>query len=741
MNRRSQMKRMTALCVLLALFMGLMTLRLADLQLVNGADYRQQAERTIVRAYSQPAARGEILDRYGRPLISNALGFSITFDYFTWDDETQNETILRLCQIAEDAGLEYYDSLPISAAAPFAYTFSSLEDEEAKKMRSFLAESDNRKLWDIKVDKPKVPAQKVWSKEQDPATQSVNGVAMVANAASSRAITHTLEETSASQLMELLRKKYEIDESCTSAQARRIAGVRYEMEQQEFSSWNNLYTFASQADVDTVSLVKERSGLLPGVTITVDNVRQYNTACAAHVLGRVGKIWKEEYDELKDEGYGLNAILGKDGLEKAYEPYLRGKDGTRSVETNAAGDILAEREMEPAQPGANMVLTLDLDLQAVAEESLARNIEQIRQNNQARRSGGWDAEGGAAVVIEVDTGGILACASYPTYNLETFSADFQTLMEDPLKPMFNRAISGAYPPGSTFKPVTALAALESGVVTTQTRIRDAGPYMFYASSNYTPACWIWNDRRGSHGNINISEALKYSCNYYFYEASRLMGIETLNTYAKQLGLGQKTGVESPGEVAGTLAGPESREARGGDPWMPGETLQAAIGQSEQQFTPIQMANYMATILNGGTHYQPHFLKQAVSYDYSEIVEDYQPVVLDQMDISPETIEAIKEGMRGVVTDDGTAASIFRNYPIAIGGKTGSAQTTGDRSRSAHGVFISFAPYDDPQIAVFVLVEHGGSGGNVAPIVRDIYDAYFGKQTDPTPVTPENQLIA
>ena len=344
------------------------------------------------------------------------------------------------------------------------------------------------------------------------------------------------------------------------------------------------------------------------------------------------------------------------------------------------------------------------------------------------------------MVIEVDTGGILACASYPTYNLETFSADFQTLMEDPLKPMFNRAISGAYPPGSTFKPVTALAALESGVVTTQTRIRDAGPYMFYASSNYTPACWIWNDRRGSHGNINISEALKYSCNYYFYEASRLMGIETLNTYAK-LGLGQKTGVEIPGEVAGTLAGPESREARGGDPWMPGETLQAAIGQSEQQFTPIQMANYMATILNGGTHYQPHFLKQAVSYDYSEIVEDYQPVVLDQMDISPETIEAIKEGMRGVVTDDGTAASIFRNYPIAIGGKTGSAQTTGDRSRSAHGVFISFAPYDDPQIAVFVLVEHGGSGGNVAPIVRDIYDAYFGKQTDPTPVTPENQLIA
>lgn len=733
------MKRMTALCVALVVFVGLIALRLADLQLVNGAAYRQQAQRTIVRTYSQPAARGEILDRYGRPLISNALGFSITFDYFAWDEETQNETILRLCEIAEEAGLEYHDSLPVSAAAPFSYTFSSLEDEEAKKIKTFF--EDNRERWSVKIQRPKTPSQKEWRKEQDLKTQCVTGVAMAANAASPKAIVRTLEETSAGELMDLLREKYKIDETYNSAQARRIAGVRYEMEQQEFSAANNPYTFASQADVDTVALVKERSSLLPGVTITVDNVRQYNTTYASHVLGRVGKIWKEEYDELKDQGYGLNAILGKDGLEKAYESYLRGQDGKRSVETNSAGDVLAEREAEPAQPGDNIVLTLDLDLQAVAEESLARNIQQIRERNQYRRSGGWDAEGGAAVVIEVDTGGILACASYPAYNLETFSADFQTLMDDPLKPMFNRAVSGAYPPGSTFKPVTALAALESGVVTTQTRIRDAGPYMFYASSGYTPACWIWNDRRGSHGNINISEALKYSCNYYFYEASRLMGIETLNTYAKQLGLGQKTGVEIPGEVAGTLAGPESREARGGDPWMPGETLQAAIGQSEQQFTPIQMANYMATILNGGTHYQPHFLKQAMSYDYGEVVENYQPIVLDQMEIAPETIEAIKEGMRGVVTDDGTAASIFRNYPIAIGGKTGSAQTTGDRSRSAHGVFISFAPYDDPQIAVFVLVEHGGSGGNVAPIVRDIYDAYFGKQTDPSPLTPENSLIA
>ena len=218
-----------------------------------------------------------------------------------------------------------------------------------------------------------------------------------------------------------------------------------------------------------------------------------------------------------------------------------------------------------------------------------------------------------------------------------------------------------------------------------------------------------------------------------------MGIDTLNYYAKQLGLGQKTGVELPSEAAGNLAGPESRE-KNGETWWPGETLQAAIGQSEQQFTPIQMANYMATILNGGTRYRPHFLKQVVSYDYTQVVEEYEPEVLAEMDISESTIEAIKEGMRGVVTDDGTAASVFRDYPIAVGGKTGSAQTTASKSQSAHGVFISFAPYDDPQIAVFVLVEHGGSGGNVAPIVRDIYDAYFGKQTNPDPAPQENTLI-
>lgn len=718
----------------MVLICGLMVLRLVDLQVVNGAAYREEAERKILRTYKQPASRGEILDCYGRPLVSNALGFSITFDYYSWDWKAQNDVILRICAITENAGIPHYDTLPVTLEAPFAYTFASKEEEGAKKLISFF--EDNRKAWRIEEDKVEMTQRGKGDEAPSGPEQAAETLQILLASTKPNHINRTVDNTSAAELMKLLREKYEIDDSYTDAQARTIAGVRYEMSLLPFSSTYNLYTFASGVDVETVSLVEERSNSeMPGVTITVDNVRQYDTTYAAHVLGRVGKIFKNEYAELKEQGYALDATLGKDGLEKAYEPYLRGIDGERSVETNIEGDITGLVDTKEPQPGSNVVLTLDLDLQAVAEESLKSNIESIRNSK-----GGSGVEGGAAVVIDVNSGGILACASYPSYNLATYSADFNAMKEDPLRPMFNRVIQGAYPPGSTFKPVTALAALESGTITPNTKIRDEGRYMFYKNSGYTPACWIYNDYRRTHGLINVSEALKYSCNYFFFEVGRLMGIDTLNSYAKQLGLGQKTGVELPGEVPGNLAGPESREKNGGEEWQPGETIQAAIGQSEQQFTPIQMANYLATILNGGTRYRPHFLKQVVSYDYTRTVEDYQPEVLSQMDIQETTIEAIKEGMKGVVDEGGTASSVFRNYPISVGGKTGSAQTMGNKSKKAHGVFISFAPYDEPQIAVYVLVEHGGSGGAVAPVVRDIYDAYFSKQTNPALVTPENTLI-
>ena len=281
--------------------------------------------------------------------------------------------------------------------------------------------------------------------------------------------------------------------------------------------------------------------------------------------------------------------------------------------------------------------------------------------------------------------------------------------------------------------MTALAALEESIVTPTYKMHTKGIYEFYAPS-YTPACWYYNDYGLNHGDINVSQALAYSCNYFFYEVSRLMGIEKLNYYASILGLGQKTGIEISGEKAGNLAGPESR-AQSGKTWYAAETIQAAIGQSEQQFTPLQIASYVATVVNGGTKYTPHLLKQITDYTNSQVVQE-EKITAQEYEFSASSIKAIKEGMRGVVTEDGTASSVFKNFPIEVGGKTGSAQTT--KGRSAHGVFVSFAPYDDPEIVVCVVGEYAGSGGSVAPICVDIYDYYFNLNLNGGEEVPSEQ---
>ncbi|MBQ5760570.1 MAG: penicillin-binding protein A, partial [Clostridia bacterium] len=408
---------------------------------------------------------------------------------------------------------------------------------------------------------------------------------------------------------------------------------------------------------------------------------------------------------------------------KALESYLHGTDGKETLVTDITGKVVERYVSTEPDPGDNCFLTIDLELQEVAEQALAETIEGIRAKGAASRTGaGADAEGGAVVVIDVDTGEVLAMASYPTYNLATFNADYNALTDVPLTPMVNRATSGLYPPGSTFKMVTSVAALEEDIITPNTQIRDLGRYTYW--DDYQPRCWIYKDSGRTHGLINVSEALKYSCNYFYYEVGRVMGIDKLVEWASRLGLGKKTGIEL-GDRAGQIASPETIVD-----WEGGLVLQAAIGQSAHQFTPLQLANYVATIVNGGTRYQPHLLRKVMDYSLTETVEEIEPTVLDQIDLAPETIEAVKKGMRGVVTEDGTASSVFLNYPIEVGGKTGSAQTRS--GRSAHGVFVSFAPYDKPEIAVCVVGEHAGSGGSVAPVCVAIYNEYFGLNeiTDP-----------
>ena len=673
MKAQNPLIRTAALCGCMAVIAGALIFRMAQLQLVHGADYAEASQRKTLRSYAENASRGEIADRNGVALVSNDVGFVLVFDYYTWDKEKQNDVILQLINIMHAAGLSYYDSLPLSQAPPFAYTYESADAGDGARLYKFISQ------------------QKDWPEKPTPA-----------------------------MLFDLLCEKYQVDPKLTAQQKRMVIGVRYEMQRRDFSSYTP-YIFADEVDINTVSLIAERSGQLPGVTIEVDDVRRYETTYAAHILGRIGPLDRDEYQQLKGEGYAMNDYIGKDGMEKALEGYLRGIDGTRSVETNIDGVILSEFISEEPKPGDNCLLTIDLELQKTAEDALRGTIENLRAN--ARELSGRDVEGGAVVVMDVHTGEVLAMASYPTYNLETFSQDFRDLVQDKSSPMLNRAIQSPYPPGSTFKMVTAVAGLEEGIITPKTRIRDQGRYMYYAP-NYTPACWLYRKNGGTHGNINVSQAIKYSCNYFFYDVSRQLGIERLNQYAKQFGLGQKTGIELSGEKAGNLAGPESREARGGPRWELGETIQAGIGQSEQQFTPIQICSYISAIANGGTRYRPHLLREIWNYSYTEKRKTIEPEVVDTVQMSESTRKAVFEGMLGVTTDDGTASSLFRNYPISVAGKTGSAQTVTGK-RSDHGVFVSFAPYEAPEIAICVVGEYGGSGGNMAPVAIAVYNRYFG----------------
>ena len=665
-------RKVVVLCLMMLCVVVLMVTRMAYLQLVEHQDAVRSVQNRSVRTYKEVASRGEIQDRNGSTLVSDVACYNITFDYYEWDKNSQNDVILALCTMLDEAGLEWSDELPVTQSAPYEYTYASTTSGSGKKLMKFISDRG----WD--------------------------------------------ENISASRLFTLMCERYKVSEQLTSREKRIIIGVRYYLERCEFSAYNSPVTIATNVDIDTVVAVSALSHKLPGVTVTTGARREYSTVYAAHILGRVAAISSDEYSELKSSGYRLTDNIGKMGIEKAFESYLRGIDGKKNVEVDRqTGQLVDEYMLEDPQPGDNIVLTLDIGMQAVAEQSLARVIEGFRNGDNGERSMG--AEGGAVVVISAKTGEILTMASYPTYNLATYGADYNTNLANELKPFFNRTIAGTYPPGSTFKMVTALAALEENIITPEEKMHTTGVYMYYAPA-YTPACWVYNDYGRSHGDITVSEALKYSCNYFFYEAGRVLGIELLNKYAAELGLGQKTGIEIGGEEAGNLAGPQSRAENGGGIWQESETIQAAIGQTEQAFTPLQLASYVATVVNGGTKYTPHIIKSITTYDGSGIIESEKITAVD-LNLSSASVKAIKEGMRGVVTEDGTASSVFRNFPIEVGGKTGSAQTK--EGRSAHGVFVSFAPYDDPEIVVCVVGEYAGSGGSVAPVCIDIYNYYFG----------------
>lgn len=661
-----------SVCLCLVLIVTLWQVQVTDSQ-----TYVDQATSTVLRTSTVKAIRGEVFDRYGRPLIENRTCYNLYVDKTAMGDRSVNDLLLQAVRLLEAQQESYADNLPISSF-PYDYTVDLNDTDSAKAKRL---------------------------------SKLITAMELTG-------------EPTAGQTLQALADRYGIsDEGMTQHEWRAVISLRYEMENLDYSL-SNPFEIATDVSVQTVTKVAEYPELYQGLTMQADTVREYTDGTfAAHLLGWTGSIYKEEYEQLKEKGYAMNDKVGKSGVEKAFEDYLRGQDGKQAVEQNILGEVVGTRVTQEAVPGDNVVLTLDRDLQQVAQTSLAATIQSIAQKNQASGKPGYDADAGAVVVLDINSGELLASASYPSYNLSTFSQDYDQLYSDETKPMYNRAFQGTYEPGSTFKMLTAIAGLEEGVITTDTKITCTGIYEYFASSGYRPRCWIYNQYGTTHGTLTVKGAIEKSCNIFFFEVGRRLGIDRLDDYAKLFGFGQKTGVELS-ESTGVLAGRET-SFESGQSWFEGQTIQAAIGQSDNLFTPLQLCNYIATIANGGTRYQIHLLKSVRDYITGEQTVTVQPTVMDQLEIDSEVLGTVVDGMRRV-TEDGTASSVFSTYWIPVAGKTGSAEVP---TGSANGVFVAFAPADDPQIAVAIVVEHGAHGNSVATVAKDIFDCYFSADID------------
>jgi penicillin-binding protein 2 len=665
--------------IILASFLGAVLLfyfvTLYQAQVVNGDEYLAQSITSTAKTETVSASRGVITDRNGKVLVSNQASYVLRFDASLFETDDQiNAAILRLLGLLQQNSVTWTDDLPVSATAPFTYTTDTATEEQLSDYQSYL---ENQKLTDGQLN--------------------------------------------AGQLISKMRNDFKLLDSYTDAEARLIAGVRYELKLQSMLGSTDPLVLSEDISVELMSQIADGNYL--GASTGTSSVRHYETTYAAHMLGYIGRMDAEDYKKYAELDYPMNALIGKEGVESAFEEYLHGVNGTSLITTDTTGKVTGEVYAVDPQPGDTVALTIDLDLQKAVEDSLAKRIGAMEADGTKR--------GGAAVVVGVGTGEVLALASYPTYDPATFLDDYLDLVSQDPSPVFNRATCGTYAPGSTFKPCTATAALESGTITTATQIQDRGIYTYY--SNPQPMCWIYSSTGGTHGLVDVTKAITVSCNYFFYEVGRLTGIATIDDYARQFGLGQYTGIEI-GEEAGALASPEYAEANDLE-WTDGQTLTAAIGQSYNLFTPLQLANYIATLAGGGDHYAPHLLKNVKTYDNSELVATFDETPTNTVEISDENLSAILSGMHNLTT--GSLASSFANCVVSAGAKTGTAETGGT---DANGVFVAFAPYENPQIAVAVVIEKGGSGAALASIAVDAINGYFSKEEIGTVIVGENELL-
>ena len=672
-------KRRAALLLLFfVIIIGFFASYLYDLQIIQtGGNTDNTTTFTIMTRVK--AARGDILDTNGNVLVSNRASYDLAINHYVIKSATgTNEHLYRLIKRCQEQGIEYTEHFPVSMEKPFVYTLSEYNSSWQSYFQVYLAYMEG-------LD----------------------------------------SDITAPLLIEKLRQRYKIPVEWTDEEARQVIGLRYELDLRGPVQSLPKYVFVADADDASLSAVMELN--IPGLDVEKSTVREYNTKYAAHVLGYVGPMNATQWEKYKNNpDYSMDSEIGQDGFEAAYEEYLHGVDGWRVDEVTADGTVVKSYYLDGEEPkaGSNVEVSLDINLQMAGEEKLAQVIEDMRKNE---GQDGWDAEGGAVVAIDVKTGKVLVCGSYPTYDLSNFAEDYEEILQQPYGPLFNRALMGLYPPGSTYKMSMVIAGVDSGIINSASTYYDRGRFDKY--NGFEVYCLYYTTYGMIHEHVNAAEALQVSCNYFFYELADKIHINAMDKTAKGLGLGEPTGVELP-EYIGQRANAETKKELypdGQNGWYKADQITAAIGQSDNRFTPMQLAVYASTLANRGVRYKATFLNRVVSADYRELLLEGEKSVMSHMEISDEAFKAYSEGMLLVThaTDrfNGTAYSTFKDYPIDVCAKTGTAQN-GNPSASDNGAFICYAPADDPQIAIAVYGEKAGHGSWLATVAKDILDVYF-----------------
>lgn len=720
MNQRpSQLTRFRVMAAMALAVLAIYLVVLFNTQVVHHEEYLAKSIQTISRMENVEASRGIITDRSGRTLVTNQSTYSLTFDAsLLKPGENQNDAILRLVTLCRDQGVAWEDNLPLSLDGAAHFTVDTLTDTQKSRFFSYLRDlKPTRELLAayVRQHPELLKPPKEGETALDPATAKDTELLKQTNSA---ALTNSLllnAGVTPAKLFDWMREDMKLSDDYSDSDARLILGVRYELKLRKLGANNNAYVLAQNVDVAFCSLISD--GQFQGAKIIRSSARQYATTYATHILGTVGRI-PDYTDEWEDRGYLMDDTVGLSGAEAAFEDYLRGTDGKRMISVNSDGKITGEYYSVEPRSGYTVELTIDLDLQQSVEDALASAVESLNAKD------GLDSRGAAAAVVKVGTGEILSLASYPTFDLSTWRQDYAELSSDPATPMLNRAASSAYAPGSTLKPATAVAALESGATTPSETLFDTG-YWKYPSTTWNGGTWCW--KHSGHGKVNATTAITNSCNYYFAEMGYRMGLDTLNEYYSALGLGEPTGIEI-GEKTGRQATNEGGSNQA--PW-------AAYGQADQLYTPLQLANYIATLVSGGQHCPAHLLKSVKSYDNSEIIATGDTTPLNTLNISDSTLQAVKKGMYGYTQPGGMVYSYFKDCIVSAGAKTGTAQLGGGLKNN--GVFVAFAPYDDPEIAIALVLEKGDAGAALASTAVTILNSYFSRESTGS-VLSDNELI-